>query len=120
MITIDIFLLNKVAKVGNDVQVSQRRSRRCFRLCVCSLTMRIIAFRNLIVMEILEKNGAKKALTKGVQVSQRRSVDASGHLYVADDGNCRVQKFDSNGNFIGEWGRKGSDKGEFKFPKGVL
>ncbi len=37
-----------------------------------------------------------------------------------DDGNCRVQKFgDSNGNFIGEWGRKGSDKGEFKFPKGI-
>ena len=37
MITIDIFLLNKVAKVGNDVQVSQRRSRGCFRLCVCIL-----------------------------------------------------------------------------------
>ena len=47
------------------------------------------------------------------------AVDASAHLYVADDGNCRIQKFDSNGNFIGEWGRKGSDKGEFKFPKGI-
>jgi len=54
-----------------------------------------------------------------VQVSQRRSSGCFRLLYVADDDNCRVQKFDSNGNFISEWGRKGSDKGEFKFPKGV-
>ena len=47
------------------------------------------------------------------------AVDASGYLYIADDGNCRVQKFDTNGNFISEWGRKGSDKAEFKFPKGI-
>jgi len=47
------------------------------------------------------------------------AVDVSGYVYVADDANHRIQKFDSNGNFISEWGNKGSDKGEFKFPKGV-
>ncbi len=47
------------------------------------------------------------------------AVDSSGYVYVADDGNCRVQKFDSNGNFISEWRHKGSKEGEFKFPKGV-
>ncbi|KAA2283724.1 hypothetical protein [Candidatus Nitrosocosmicus sp. SS] len=34
------------------------------------------------------------------------AVDDLGHLYVADDGNCRVQKFDTNGNFISEWGKR--------------
>ena len=33
------------------------------------------------------------------------AVDASGYVYVTDDENHRVQKFDSNGNFISEWGR---------------
>jgi len=31
-------------------------------------------------------------------------VDASAFVYVTDDENHRVQKFDSNGNFISEWG----------------
>ena len=34
------------------------------------------------------------------------AVDASGYVYVADDANHRVQKFDTNGNFISEWGRR--------------
>ena len=54
-----------------------------------------------------------------VQVSQRLAVDASGYVYVADDANHRIQKSDCNGNFRKEWGEEGSDKGEFKFPKGV-
>ncbi len=47
------------------------------------------------------------------------AVDASGYVYVADDANHRIQKSDSNGSFKREWGVEGSDKGEFKFPKGV-
>ena len=31
-------------------------------------------------------------------------VDAAGNVYVADASNNRVQKFDSNGNFISAWG----------------
>jgi DNA-binding beta-propeller fold protein YncE len=34
------------------------------------------------------------------------AVDASGFVYVTDDENHRVQKFDTNGNFISEWGRR--------------
>lgn len=30
-------------------------------------------------------------------------VDDNDHLYVADNGNSRVQTFDSNGNFINKW-----------------
>ncbi len=47
------------------------------------------------------------------------AVDELGHIYVAEDGNHRIQKFDSNGNFIGMWGREGSGRGKFYFPEDV-
>jgi sugar lactone lactonase YvrE len=57
------------------------------------------------------------------------AVDDSGNVYVADgtyqgfeNDNHRIQKFDSNGNFITQWpeqGGKGSGIGQFIFPDGV-
>lgn len=32
------------------------------------------------------------------------AIDSSGKLYVTDTGNNRIQKFDSNGQFILKWG----------------
>lgn len=32
------------------------------------------------------------------------AVDEAGNVYVGDDGNSRIQKFDSNGNFLTKWG----------------
>jgi tripartite motif-containing protein 71 len=40
-------------------------------------------------------------------------------VYVADSGNHRIQKFDSNGNFITKWGSMGRENGEFKYPKDI-
>jgi DNA-binding beta-propeller fold protein YncE len=34
-------------------------------------------------------------------------------VYVTDVSNNRVQKFDSNGNFITKWGSEGSNDGQF-------
>ena len=42
-----------------------------------------------------------------------------GVLYVTDIGNSRVQKFDSDGNFQGEWGTFGIENGEFNRPAGI-
>ncbi len=47
------------------------------------------------------------------------AVDNDGNVYVVDEGNCRIQKFDSNGNFITAWGQLGNRDGEFWFPQGV-
>ena len=33
------------------------------------------------------------------------AADTAGNVYVADSGNERIQKFDSNGNFLGAWGK---------------
>jgi len=41
------------------------------------------------------------------------AIDAAGNMYVAEDGNNRVQKIDSAGNFLAKWGSPGSDDGQF-------
>jgi len=46
-------------------------------------------------------------------------VDLSGNIYVADTGNNRIQKFDTNGKFITDWGFPGSGRGEFAYPFGI-
>jgi tripartite motif-containing protein 71 len=45
------------------------------------------------------------------------AVDSSGNVYVADGGNNRIQKFDSNGTFLTKWGLYGSGDGQFKIPR---
>jgi DNA-binding beta-propeller fold protein YncE len=47
------------------------------------------------------------------------AVDLSGNVYVADSGNNRIQKFDSNGHFITSWGKTGSENGNFSVPYGI-
>jgi len=47
------------------------------------------------------------------------AVDSSDNVYVADLGNRRIQKFDSDGTFITKWGSFGKGDGQFEFPTGV-
>jgi DNA-binding beta-propeller fold protein YncE len=50
---------------------------------------------------------------------ERFAVDSQDNLYVVDAGNQRVQKFDSDGNFISKWGKDGLGNGEFKDPTDI-
>src|SRR6478735_8764574 len=47
------------------------------------------------------------------------AVDANGHVYVADTGNHRIEKFDADGGFVRAWGSYGSGNGQFRYPGGV-
>jgi len=47
------------------------------------------------------------------------AFDRDGNLYVADSGNCRVQKFNAGGGFILSMGRKGRYDGELENPSDV-
>ena len=49
------------------------------------------------------------------------AVDQEGNLYVTDSFNHRIQKFDSNGNFVAKFGGEASDEGKglFNDPQGV-
>ncbi|MDQ3969992.1 MAG: PQQ-dependent sugar dehydrogenase, partial [Thermoproteota archaeon] len=47
------------------------------------------------------------------------ALDQEGNVYVADTGNNRIQVFSSNGTFITQWGRYGSDEDQLRFPQGI-
>jgi peptidylamidoglycolate lyase len=48
------------------------------------------------------------------------AVAPNGDFYVADGyGNSRVAKFNARGEFLLEWGRKGTQPGEFDTPHGI-
>ena len=44
------------------------------------------------------------------------AFDSKGNMYVTDRNNHRVQKFDSEGQFLIEWGSEGSGEGQFLNP----
>ncbi|HMU55314.1 MAG TPA: 6-bladed beta-propeller [Nitrospira sp.] len=47
------------------------------------------------------------------------AVDQQGSLFVVDNGNNRIQKFDNAGNFIILWGNFGSANANFHNPTGI-
>jgi hypothetical protein len=47
------------------------------------------------------------------------AIDHSGHIYVADSGNNRIQKFSADGVFITKWGALGEADGQFKSLTGI-
>ena len=47
------------------------------------------------------------------------ALDSSGNVYVADAGNDRIQKFNSNGAFVTTWGSSRTANGQFISPNGI-
>lgn len=47
------------------------------------------------------------------------AADAGNNIYVADNGNHRIQKFDSRGNFLLQWGSFGDGQGFLRSPSGI-
>ena len=46
-------------------------------------------------------------------------IDSKGNLYVADAGNKRIVKFDSQGRYQSEWGGAGKEPGKFSTAHGL-
>ena len=46
-------------------------------------------------------------------------IGPDGRIYILDAGNARIVVFDEEGNFITEWGSKGSGEDRFDFGEGV-
>ena len=78
-------------------------------LAISSLTV-VIANTGANNLKVFSKSGAflKTIGSSGTQAGQFQSpsdvsLDSDGNIYVADQGNNRVQKFDLNGNFVSKW-----------------
>ena len=55
------------------------------------------------------------------QFSYPHGISIKGDvLYVADSGNCRVQKLTSSGKFLHKFGQQGSGQGQFILPVAVI
>ena len=48
------------------------------------------------------------------------ALDGKGHVYVAEFGNCRVQKFTVDGRYLAHWGSPGRREGELHQPWDVV
>lgn len=46
-------------------------------------------------------------------------MDGRGTVYVSDFYNHRIQRFDREGRFLGEWGERGRTRGRFRYPTGI-
>jgi uncharacterized protein (TIGR03663 family) len=46
-------------------------------------------------------------------------IDVQGRLFVSDTGNKRIQVFDSDGNYLDQFGSPGSGNGQFSEPVGI-
>jgi sugar lactone lactonase YvrE len=90
------------------------------------------AFGN--AFEVEEGGVVRKYTTAGVELAhwgsygsgpgqfnqpQGIAVDASGHVYVSDTYNHRVQVFSNDGVFLAQWGSYGSAPGQFYRPSGI-
>ena len=49
------------------------------------------------------------------------AIASTGDIFVADGyGNARIVRFDSKGNYLGEWGQLGSQPGQFSIPHALV
>jgi DNA-binding beta-propeller fold protein YncE len=76
---------------------------------------------NYKVLRTIGTTGKKHTLTDPGNFSMPTNVavDSDGNLYVTDTLNNRVEIFDAEGNFIGEFGKAGDGPGRFARPKGI-
>jgi len=59
------------------------------------------------------ENGQLKQPNLGIE------TDFEGNIWVADTENNRVEKFNSKGEYLSQFGKEGSGDGEFKSPRGL-
>ena len=68
--------------------------------------------------ELVRKFGSHGSNNGQFRVPVGVAFDSHNHLYVVDYGNHRVQKFDTNGNYLLQFG-KGASDGQLNNPYGV-
>ncbi len=58
-------------------------------------------------------------LTYGLNAPSDVAVASDGHIYVVDGVNNTIRIFNQKGKLVSSFGKKGSGRGEFRFPLGI-
>ncbi|MEZ4517692.1 MAG: TIGR03663 family protein [Chloroflexota bacterium] len=74
----------------------------------------------LLPDQVLNDSGVASNAPGSLAAPRNVAVAPDGEIYVADSGNNRVQVFDSNGQFLREWGSSGTNPGQFNEPWGLV
>jgi hypothetical protein len=105
----------------NQAASRTRRLRLVLALLVGSLLFLPLGFRAAAesdwrLEEVLSIGGPKSDL---LSMWVGLAVDADGFLYVTDNIQCRLMKFDAQGRLVKKTGRRGRGPGEFLAPREV-
>ena len=73
----------------------------------------------LKLISLLQSGVLRATVTANLMFQSDAAVDSSNNVYVADQDNNRIQKFDSSGKFITKWGSYGNGDGQFHNPDGI-
>jgi sugar lactone lactonase YvrE len=63
--------------------------------------------------KLLREWGRKGTVDGEFQLPGSVALGPDGLLYVPDQGNSRIQKFTREGKFVGKWGERGKEPGQF-------
>jgi tripartite motif-containing protein 71 len=66
-----------------------------------------------------EGKGPGQFSRRSVEGRNGLALDREGNIYFSDGQNSRVQKLSSEGEFLAEWGSRGSGPGQFHSPSGL-
>lgn len=77
---------------------------------------------NNSVLRLKVENGVEKPDIRFGELSSAYGlgIDTRGNIYVADTGKHEILKYNYDGRLLRRFGREGSNKGEFFFPKDVV
>ena len=89
------------------------------RMYVCDIAREEVLVLDLESGEIIDRIGGRGQAEGKFRWPTHLTLDGDGNLYVTDMLNSRVQRFDSQGNFVRAIGQPGDFPGAMPRPKGV-
>jgi len=75
-----------------------------------------------VELEFVKSIGGHDVTDENYQIYNSRDVikDSEGNIYVVDSGNNRIQKYDSEGNYVTTIGKEGQGPGELLQPSSII